>query len=76
MNISDTFYVALCMTILIIGVVYWFWTQNQYIQRKINLLENIVYEMKTALGPPGSSPSDDAPSAHREAPAVTVAAYH
>ena len=50
MNISDTFYVALCMTILIIGVVYWFWTQNQYIQRKLNLLENIVYEMKTNLG--------------------------
>ena len=49
MNISDTFYVALCMTILIIGVVYWFWTQNQYIQRKLNLLENIVYEMKTSL---------------------------
>jgi len=49
MNISDTFYVALCMTILIIGVVYWFWTQNQYIQRKLNLLENIVYEMKTSI---------------------------
>lgn len=52
MNISDTFYVALCMTILIIGVVYWFWTQNQYIQRKLNLLENIVYEMKTNLNTP------------------------
>ena len=49
MNISDTFYVALCMTVLILGVVYWFWTQNQYIQRKLNLLENIVYEMKTSL---------------------------
>lgn len=49
MNISDTFYVALCMTVLILGVVYWFWTQNQYIQRKLNLLENIVYEMKTAM---------------------------
>ena len=60
MNISDTFYVALCMTILIIGVVYWFWTQNQYIQRKLNLLENIVYEMKTSLNNiPG--PSDESP---------------
>lgn len=47
---SDTFYVALCMTVLILGVVYWFWTQNQYIQRKLNLLENIVFEMKTQLG--------------------------
>ena len=57
MNISDTFYVALCMTILIIGVVYWFWTQNQYIQRKLNLLENIVYEMKTSLNTaPETSP--------------------
>lgn len=55
MNLSDTFYVALCMTVLILGVVYWFWTQNQYIQRKLNLLENIVYEMKSAMhsgGPP------------------------
>lgn len=48
MNLSDTFYVALCMTVLILGVVYWFWTQNQFIQRKLNLLENIVYEMRSA----------------------------
>ncbi len=55
MNLSDTFYIALCMTVLILGVVYWFWTQNQYIQRKLNLLENIVYEMKSTMGtgPPG-----------------------
>ena len=50
MNLSDTFYVALCMTILILGVVYWFWTQNQFIQRKLNLLENVVYEMRSSLG--------------------------
>jgi hypothetical protein len=55
MNLSDTFYVALCMTVLILGTVYWFWTLNQYIQRKLNLLENIVYEMKSGMnsgGPP------------------------
>lgn len=49
MNLSDTFYVALCMTVLILGAVYWFWTQNQFMLRKLNLLENIVYEMKMAL---------------------------
>jgi hypothetical protein len=49
MNLTDTFYVALCMTILILGVVYWFWTQNQYMQRKLNLLENIVFEIKTQI---------------------------
>ena len=59
MNLSDTFYIALCMTVLILGVVYWFWTQNQYIQRKINLLENIVYEMKTAFQSPGSLSAQD-----------------
>lgn len=37
------------MTVLILGVVYWFWTQNQYTQRKLNLLENIVYEMKSSM---------------------------
>ena len=56
MNLTDTFYVALCMTILILGVVYWFWTQNQYIQRKLNLLENIVFEIKTQIQKEGDSP--------------------
>jgi len=61
MNLSDTFYVALCMTVLILGAVYWFWTQNQFMLRKLNLLENIVYEMKMALstGPPLGAPADD-----------------
>lgn len=49
MSLPDTFYVALCMTVLILGVVYWFWTQNEYMRRKMNLLENIVYELKTTL---------------------------
>jgi len=58
MNLSDTFYIALCMTVLILGVVYWFWTQNQYMQRKLNLLENIVYEMKTAFQSSGYPSSE------------------
>ena len=56
MNIPETFYIALCVTILLLGVVYWFWTQVQYLQRKVNLLDNVVYEMKTLVsnlpGPP------------------------
>jgi hypothetical protein len=56
MNLSDTFYVALCMTVLILGVVYWFWTQNQHIQRKLNLLENIVYEMRSNISFNGGAP--------------------
>jgi hypothetical protein len=75
MNLSDTFYIALCMTVLILGVVYWFWTQNQYMQRKLNLLENIVYEMKSTMGtgpPDGFEPAGHGanapPSMHEVAP--------
>lgn len=35
------------MTVLLVGAVYWVWTQIQYVQRKVNILENIVYELKT-----------------------------
>lgn len=60
MSLPDTFYVALCMTVLILGVVYWFWTQNEYMRRKMNLLENIVYELKTSLNSiPAATPSTE-----------------
>jgi hypothetical protein len=60
MSLPETFYIALCVTILLLGVVYWFWTQVQYLQRKVNLLDNVVYEMKTLVsnlpGPGGNQP--------------------
>lgn len=49
MNVPETFYIALCVTILMLGIVYWFWTQVQYLQRKVNLLDNVVYEVKTLI---------------------------
>jgi len=48
-GVSETFYIALCVTILLLGIVYWFWTQVQYLQRKVNLLDNVVYEIKTLM---------------------------
>jgi len=56
MHLSDSFYVALCMTILICGVVYWFWTQNQYVLRKLHLLNNIVFEMRAQMNKEESAP--------------------
>lgn len=56
MSFNDTFYFALCMTVLLLGVVYWFWTQNQYLQRKLNTLEQIVYEMKAAFNSTVTAP--------------------
>lgn len=66
MNLPDSFYIALCMTVLMLGIVYWFWSQNQYLLRKINLLENIVYELKTICTSPPLSPVE--PTSYPPAP--------
>jgi hypothetical protein len=47
MSFPESFYIALCMTVLLVGAIYWVWTQIQFVQRKVNMLENIVYELKT-----------------------------
>ena len=70
MNLPDSFYIALCMTVLLLGVVYWFWTQNQFLLRKINLLENIVYELKTICTAP--LPSRVEPISYPPAPSSVV----
>jgi hypothetical protein len=63
MSLPDSFYLALCMTILLVGSVYWVWTQIQYVQRKVNALENIVYELKTLC------------SSRQEAPPLPTVSY-
>jgi hypothetical protein len=60
MNLPDSFYIALCMTVLLLGVVYWFWSQTQFLLRKINLLENIVYELKTVCMTHPAAPTESA----------------
>jgi len=70
MNLPDSFYIALCMTVLLLGVVYWFWTQNQFLLRKINLLENIVYELKTICTTPPPVPVE--PVSYPPAPSSVV----
>ncbi len=54
MSLPDSFYIALCMTVLLVGAIYWVWTQIQFVQRKVNVLENIVYELKTLCSKPAS----------------------
>lgn len=73
MHLSDSFYVALCMTILVCAVVYWFWTQNQYVLRKLNLLNNIVFEMRTQLNKEEAFPDSFAkPTEYPPAPASVM----
>jgi hypothetical protein len=40
------------MTVLLVGAIYWVWTQIQYVQRKVNVLENALYELKTLCARP------------------------
>jgi len=70
MNLPDSFYIALCMTVLILGIVYWFWSQTQFLLRKINLLENIVYELKTICTSPPSAPVE--PKQYPPAPSSVI----
>ena len=70
MNLPDSFYIALCMTVLMLGIVYWFWSQNQYLLRKINLLENIVYELKTICTSPPPIPVE--PTFYPPAPSSVI----
>jgi len=70
MNLPDSFYIALCMTVLMLGIVYWFWSQNQYLLRKINLLENIVYELKTICTSPPPIPVE--PTSYPPAPSSVI----
>ena len=72
MNLPDSFYIALCMTVLLLGVVYWFWTQNQFLLRKMNLLENIVYELKTICSAPPHAVAAVEPHSYPPAPSSVV----
>jgi hypothetical protein len=58
------------MTVLMLGIVYWFWSQNQYLLRKINLLENIVYELKTICTSPPPTPVE--PTSYPSAPSSVI----
>ncbi len=72
MNLPDSFYIALCMTILLVGAVYWVWTQIQYVQRKVNVLENIVYELKTLCSRPPEGPVASITAGHYPLPPSSV----
>ncbi len=61
MSVPDSFYLALCMTVLLVGAVYWVWTQIQFVQRKVNVLENIVYELKTLCSRQSTPPPEPLP---------------
>ena len=72
MSLPDSFYIALCMTILLVGAVYWVWTQIQFVQRKVNVLENIVYELKTLYSKQSELDGPVAPAKYPPAPTSVI----
>ncbi len=79
MQLPDSFYIALIMTVLLVGAVYWVWTQIQFVQRKVNVLENALYELKTICSRPppdilmpSSAPSQIGGSPYPPAPSSVL----
>ena len=56
----ESLFLVLSGVILAAGVLYWFWSHIQLTQKKVQLLENAVFELRGMLRPgagPGPSPS-------------------
>jgi hypothetical protein len=68
----EVIFLILSGVILMAGILYWFWSHLQLTQKKVQLLENAVFELRGMLtnrgdgpapGPEPSSPPAPAPSA-------------
>lgn len=81
----ETLFLVLSGAILAAGVLYWLWSHIQLTQKKVQLLENAVFELRGMLtsgsvgsGPgsgPGPAPASSAPSAPAAASAGAAAPY-
>jgi hypothetical protein len=61
----ETIFLALSGAILVAGVLYWFWSHLQLTQKKVQLLENAVFELRGMMvggGGGGSGPPEPAPA--------------
>jgi len=57
----ETMFLILSGVILAAGVLYWFWSHIQLTQKKVQLLENAVFELRGMLAPPGPSGGEGSP---------------
>ena len=61
----ETLFLILSGVILVAGVVYWLWSHIQLTQKKVQLLENAVFELRAMIPPGGGTagpPSHSLPS--------------
>lgn len=75
----ETIFLALSGLIVVAGILYWFWSHLQLTQKKVQLLENAVFELRGMLassgggsaGPPQSSSDSLTPATDTPMPAAT-----
>ena len=53
----ETIFLVLSGVVLAAGVLYWFWSHIQLTQKKVQLLENAIFELRTLVAAPASVPS-------------------
>jgi hypothetical protein len=46
----ESLFLILCGVILLSGILYWFWSHLQLTQKKVQLLENVVFELRGLVG--------------------------
>ncbi len=61
--------------ILFAGILYWFWSHIQLTQKKVQLLENAVFELRGMMTPPGGPPSPGTLSSSSPSPGAAPPAY-
>lgn len=52
----ETIFIILSGAILVAGVLYWLWSHIQLTQKKVQLLENAVFELRSMLAARGTEP--------------------
>ena len=75
----ESMFLILSGVILVAGILYWFWSHIQLTQKKVQLLENAVFELRGMLtsrgaGPPSSPSPSPSPSAVQANIPVTASA--
>lgn len=70
----ESIFLILSGVILAAGILYWLWSHIQLTQKKVQLLENAVFELRGRMVPTDSGPPVVAPAAPA-APAPAASAY-
>jgi hypothetical protein len=56
----ETIFLVLSGVVLAAGVLYWFWSHIQLTQKKVQLLENAIFELRTLVAAPAADSSGHA----------------